>query len=666
MKYANNGQQQENLLSWKDTEQLQVEVVEGLLKIVEEACELPFVAICLKKEKKQWTNTREYLFNTEASVLHHFYPLDSDEHEKVIVEDILSDQRNVRLSQHPFVSPFRFLARLPFYSKGGDWIGDLLAGDTKARKLSHSQLSTLEVVSGQVGHLLELQHQFVEGQKNWLEGQKVLSTKEGYLNMLSHELRTPLHGIIGMSSLLGQHQAPARQQELMEALKFSAESLISLINDLLDESRLKAGKLQTEQKEFFLEELLRNLCNSMKTMVGPKEIDLQLDLQPKLPIIEGDPLRLSQVLWNLLSNALKFTEKGCVRLEVRTVMETDHLVSLQFLVQDTGPGIPVDMQEKIFEEFAQLTTHKPSMYGGSGLGLTITRKLLQLMGSDISVQSKEGEGAFFSFCLSFKKSSELPVTERIKESPPALAGEKSLSQKKVLLADDNRVNQLVTGKMLEQWGMLVEMASNGKEAVQMAAEKEYDIILMDLQMPCMDGLSATRLIRSQNCHNSTIPVFALTASAAPFLEQEVQKCGINDCLMKPFKPEKLYNLMYKSLEGEEPVPQGNPLQEKVDGIVKGDAGFKKQLLQLYVKSFREIMGDLKEGRLQDAVYLRSLRHKHKPSFKMLGLSAMEISLEKLQHELDTSAQESEAAIKEHFLAIESLGKQVLSDLEAVV
>ncbi|WP_017732698.1 response regulator [Nafulsella turpanensis] len=248
---------------------------------------------------------------------------------------------------------------------------------------------------------------------------------------------------------------------------------------------------------------------------------------------------------------------------------------------------------------------------------------------------------------------------------PSLTTSSFLYQKKVLLVDDNRVNQLVTSKMLEKWGLQVEIAGDGKEGVKKAAEKDFDIILMDLQMPGMDGFEATRQIRSLSSHNGKVPVMALTASAILSLQPEIQNCNINDCLMKPFKPEDLYNLIYKSLCKKEQDQPVNPLQEKVDGIVKGDTEFKKQLLLLYQQSFREILDDLKKGQLKDAVYLRGLRHKHKPSLKMLGLAALECSLEQLQQALEAPPEDG-FAVEQHYSAIQLHGEQVLVYLEAVV
>lgn len=661
VKYANENLQQEEVQSDRNNpEKLKEEVLTGLLNLVEKVCELPFVAIHLKEEGKQWVSNRGCGLLGEGQELNHYFSAGKSGHEKFFVEDAFSEGASA-------VSPFRFFACLPVYSREGSLIGKILAGDFNARKLSPEQLFTLEVAGRQVELFHELHHQQIELQKNLLEGQNNLDKREAWLHKLSHEIKAPLQGILGLSDQLTQFPSPDLQKELLGTLRFSTECLLVLANDLPDWKKLKEGKLQLEQKDFSTEELLKKLCHSIKPMAVQKKVELQIVLQSGLPQVVGDPLRLSQVLWNIMNHAFDSTEKGWVRLELKPVMEADHIISLQFTVQYTGAWRAAGRKEDEFDDSVESSAEDPLLADGSNQPLSIPKKLLELMGSGIGIQHRPGHSSAISFCLSFRKAAGLFVPEKNKEeSQVSYSAENPLNSKKVLLADDNRVNLLVTRKMLEKRGMLVDVAGSGKEAVQLAAGKKYDIILMDLQMPGMDGLTATRQIKALNNQNNKVPVIALTASVISFPEQELLNCGVNNCLMKPFKPEKLYNLMYKSLCSEEQSLPVNPLQEKVDSIVNGDAGFKKQLLQLYLKAFTEIMDDLQGGRLQDAVYLRSLRHKHKPCFKMLGLSALEASLEGLQQYLDAPEKDGQKVLEAQCLAIHGLGVQVLRDLEAVV
>lgn len=266
---------------------------------------------------------------------------------------------------------------------------------------------------------------------------------------------------------------------------------------------------------------------------------------------------------------------------------------------------------------------------------------------------------------SFNKSIRLDLKGYL----PVAAAEyaKPLKEKKILLVEDNRVNQLVTSRLLQKWGYKSRVAQNGQEAIRLAAEQRYDLILMDLQMPKMDGTSAAEVIRALDLYYSRVPILALTAAAGEQLKTVTHKAAFTDIIMKPFKPEELYNNIHKYLCTAEGGANPNPLQEKIEEITQGDESFKKQLVYLYLQSFREILDDLKTGKLLELAYLRHVRHKHKATFKMLGLDALENSMLRLQEQLtkaETSSQQ-EALEEESLAEINQLGKQVIRQLEAI-
>ena len=368
---------------------------------------------------------------------------------------------------------------------------------------------------------------------------KASLAKAQFLSSMSHELRTPMNAVIGMTHLLQQENPRADQMENLKTLKFSAESLLSLINDILDFSKIEAGKIDFEEVEFSLNYIASSIIHAQESRAKDKGISLRMEYDKQIPaFIIGDPVRLSQILNNLISNALKFTNEGEVVMKILQQKESDRLVTINFSIKDTGIGIPADKLEHIFENFTQASSSTTRNYGGTGLGLAITRQLLELQNSSIQVKSTINKGSVFYFTLSFGKGEKASIG--LKKEHNQKSGFPSLNGMKVLLVEDNKINQIVARKFLTKWDIAIDIADNGQIALDLLEENKYDLVLMDLQMPVMDGFEATKVIRSLKKFDD-LPIIALTASAVLEIQDAAMDAGMNDFVTKPFNPQNLYN-----------------------------------------------------------------------------------------------------------------------------
>lgn len=366
-------------------------------------------------------------------------------------------------------------------------------------------------------------------------------SKSDFLSMISHEIRTPLNAVIGLTNFLISNKPRQNQMEELSTLKFSAENLHVLINDVLDYSKLDAGKIEFEERDVKIIELTQNIARGQETRAREKGISVAVNYDDQLPeVVRCDGLRLSQILTNLLGNAIKFTNEGSVTLSLTKVMQTKKRVSIKFLIQDTGIGIAKEKLDQIFESFSQASNSITREYGGTGLGLSITKKILDMQNIDIHVYSKVGEGSRFYFTQTFPIS-ESPVLQ-IKDGTKT---EGLLLGKKVLLVEDNVVNVMVASKFLSRWNIDVSVAENGLEALEMVDSDSFDLILMDIQMPVMDGYKASKQLRQRGV---AIPIIALTASVLLEVGDKVREAGMDDYVSKPFDPDELYNKILFHIE----------------------------------------------------------------------------------------------------------------------
>jgi signal transduction histidine kinase/ActR/RegA family two-component response regulator len=369
--------------------------------------------------------------------------------------------------------------------------------------------------------------------------EKAAMAKAQFLSIMSHEIRTPMNAVIGFTHLLIHQDPKPEQKEFLDFLKFSAENLLVLINDILDFSKIEAGKVEFERVDFSVSDLVKNIRFSLLQKANEKNIQIKLMMDQDLPnALIGDPVRLGQILTNLISNAVKFTHKGKVTITASLAESNQNTSTIDFEIADTGIGIMPDKIEHIFESFSQASSDTTRKYGGSGLGLTITKRLLQLLGSDISLKSEHGKGSVFSFSLTFKNSNKQLSSTSDSDEFYAL---KSLKGTKLLIAEDNQINVILAKQFMKQWEVECDVAENGEIALMLVQTHDYDMILMDLQMPEMDGYQTTTAIRElPGDKYKNLPIIALTASAMLDIQDMAFTVGMNDYISKPFNPNELH------------------------------------------------------------------------------------------------------------------------------
>lgn len=395
-----------------------------------------------------------------------------------------------------------------------------------AHKLRMALLNALRSYRD-IRHAVDLQKQIMQAEQESEAAAAASEAKSQFLAHMSHEIRTPLNGIIGIADLLSQSQLDDSQSQYLKTIRNSGEALLAIINDILDFSKIEAGKLELENTDFCLKELGQSLNDLFIAQLTEKQLEFKFTLDPELPeYIKGDPLRLKQILLNLIGNSLKFTSTGGVYVHVKAVQSQPDL-RIEFNVTDTGIGIPDDKQKVLFQAFTQVDSSTTRKYGGTGLGLQISKRLVELMNGEIHVESQQGQGSSFIFTIDMGKGSK-PQESEIEH----LTTNRPSSDIRVLVAEDNKTNQVVIRAMLKKLGYAFDIFENGQEAINALNHNQYDIVLMDCQMPVLDGLEATRDIR-KSPQWKALPIIALTAGATDKEQTECEAAGMNDFLSKP-------------------------------------------------------------------------------------------------------------------------------------
>ncbi|MDR6342673.1 PAS domain S-box-containing protein [Filimonas zeae] len=375
------------------------------------------------------------------------------------------------------------------------------------------------------------------------EAEQAARIKTEFLNTVSHEVRTPLNAIMGFTyQLLNGKATDDEKKSYLSLLRRSSENLLHLINDILDFNKLENGSQRLNNEVFHLKELLTNICTSYTPLAQQKNIALQLEYDDQLPaVVYADAIRLHAVLSNLVNNAIKFTMEGRIVMEAKLVASDESTLTADFTVTDTGIGIPAEKQEQIFEFFTQAESNNTRRFGGAGLGLSIVRKTVQLMNGAIFLESKPGQGSVFRIRIPLMHSTGEPME---REPEMFIQDELAFEHKRILLAEDNDLNILVAKQLIEDWGARVDVAYNGQEALELCMKNEYDLVLMDLQMPVMDGLASSEEIRK---FNLVMPIIALTASSLEEIAEHVSPNSLNDYIRKPIDPTELYNKLHRFL-----------------------------------------------------------------------------------------------------------------------
>ena len=457
--------------------------------------------------------------------------------------------------------------------------------------------------------------------------------KEQFMANISHELRTPINGIAGIASLLAEGAPPAESKTYLNAIRSAAENLKVIINDILDISSIESGKLSFEKIGFNLDDLIAGLEGTFSVQARTKNVSLFFELEKDTRrIYFGDPVRLNQILINLIGNALKFTAKGSVTLSVKLHRTEKNKCELKFEVKDTGIGIAADKLSRIFERFSQADSSVTRKFGGTGLGLTIVKQLTELQHGSIQVSSLEGVGSVFTVVLPYETTVE-QSQEKKKSDKQQIASNESLKKLHVLLVEDNDINQLYAGSILKSWGVRYDVAENGFVALEKLKNIKPDIILMDVQMPVMDGFEASRSIRHGGKEIRQIPIIALTAHTTQSVIDRCTENGMNDYIPKPFTPGELQEVLIrhtkKQQEIKKPLSDSKPKTSIQPGadfdltyliqVSNHDRSFITQILQSFLSNAQAtselIRKDIKSS---DHEQIFQLVHKIKPSITMIG------------------------------------------------
>ncbi|MDP1622645.1 MAG: ATP-binding protein [Bacteroidales bacterium] len=501
-----------------------------------------------------------------------------------------------------------------------------------------------------------------------------VKAKQQFLSNMSHEIRTPMNAIIGFTKVLMKTDMSSRQREYLTAIKLSGDALIVLINDILDLAKVDAGKMIFEQTPFKMAQSISAMLHLFATKIQEKNLALVKDYDKRIPeVLVGDPVRLHQVILNLVSNAVKFTTKGKITVRVRLLSEDEEKVSIEFAVSDTGIGIPENKIEKIFENFQQATSGTSRLYGGTGLGLSIVKQLIEPQGGTIHVLSKVDEGSTFSFILSFLKTNVVVESD---EDPKIVALDTEIKNIKILVVEDIPLNQLLMKTLLDDFGFERDIASNGKIAIEFLQNKSYDIILMDLQMPEMNGFEATDYIR--NTMNSKIPIIALTADVTTVDLAKCRAVGMNDYLAKPVDERLLFSkivgLVKKPTRSKYNEQDGNAdnggKKSKCTDLdylmqrTKSNPALMMEMISLYLEQTPPLISTMKRSfHDKDWNSLHSAVHKMIPSFSIMGISPDFENMAKKIQEYAVSQQQT-VGIQNLVLQIENVCTQACMELEA--
>lgn len=461
-------------------------------------------------------------------------------------------------------------------------------------------------------------------------------SKEIFLANMSHEIRTPMNAIIGMSTQLAKTNLDSTQQFYIETIHSASDNLLFIINDILDFSKIDAGKLQLERIGFEPKELLNSTLRVLSHRAEEKGLSLNnVFFDPAIsPVLMGDPYRLNQVLINLISNAIKFTEKGNVDISCEVLSDSLLSQTIQITVKDTGIGMDANFLDCLFEKFSQEDASVTRQHGGTGLGMSICKDLVNLMGGEIHVESKKGIGSTILLKIKFDKG----TFENLPEKPIFEVDSKILVDKKVLLVDDNQMNRLVAATILANNGAIITTAQNGKEAVEILEKIHFNIVLMDIQMPVMDGVEATAIIRSKI--SKELPIIALTANAIKGDNDKYLAAGMNGYLSKPFNEKDLLNVVANWLNTTEGVKLKNgecqPYTKLYDltaiqKIGRGDKKFVYKLLNLFIyQTPRRLMAMEEMYRINNFRAMGEIAHQIKPVFDNLGILSLKEPIRKIE------------------------------------
>lgn len=478
-----------------------------------------------------------------------------------------------------------------------------------------------------------------------IKAENAVKSKQQFLSNMSHEIRTPMNAIIGFTKVILNTELTNKQREYLTAIKTSGDTLIVLINDILDLAKVDSGKLIFEKTPFKLSVSIKTMLHLFETKILEKNLELIVNYDSSIPeVIMGDVVRLHQIIINLVSNAIKFTSDGSITIDVKTLSNNDDFITIEFSVSDTGIGIEKNNIDKIFENFQQAHSQTSRIYGGTGLGLAIVKQLVEAQGGSISVQSVENEGSVFSFILQFDKAHGATVLD----IDAVELVDYNITGTSVLVVEDVELNQLLMKTLLDDFGFECDIVANGKIAIEALENKQYDIILMDIQMPVMNGFQATDYIR--NVLKLNLPIIALTADVTTVDLEKCKTFGMNDFVAKPVDDRKLFNKIISLLKKSKSSITASKIEEYPDSeyqfidmtylnmITKSNSKLKIEMINLYLKQTPLLINSLsKSYNEKDFDTLKSSIHKLLPSFSIVGIDDKYLELaKKIENNINSS------------------------------
>lgn len=499
--------------------------------------------------------------------------------------------------------------------------------------------------------------------------EEAVKTKQQFLSNMSHEIRTPMNAIIGFTKVVLKTELNAKQKEYLTAIKMSGDALIVLINDILDLAKVDAGKMIFEKTPFKLNLSIIAMLHLFETKIQEKNLQLITNYDPKIPeVLLGDPIRLHQIILNLVSNAVKFTHKGTITVSVALIKETKDKATLKFSIADTGIGIKEKKINEIFENFTQATSSTSRLFGGTGLGLAIAKQLVEAQNGQMEVKSKVNKGSTFSFTLDFAKTHVDAVLE-----PEIVELNTDIKDTKILVVEDMELNQLLMKTILDDFGFECDITANGKLAIEKLETKNYDIILMDLQMPEMNGFEATIYIR--NVMKLQVPIIALTADVTTVDVEKCRAVGMNDYIAKPVDERLLYSkliafskkpiLIIEHTIGEEKKKDTFKYIDMsyLNKLTKSDPNLMSDMIKAYLEQTPSLILSIKQSLVdKDWKKLQAAIHKMIPSFSIMGINPDALSMAKKIHEYAYTIEINEE-INELVLELEKNCSQACLELE---
>ncbi|WP_281232800.1 GAF domain-containing hybrid sensor histidine kinase/response regulator [Flavobacterium gelatinilyticum] len=566
--------------------------------LVSYICGVPIAYISFIDESRQWFKSEIGLGVSEVPREITFCRYTIMDSKLVEIPDTLLSERFKDDANVTGGFKIRFYAGVPLTTPDGHHIGVLCAADHVPRTLNDSQRTALLIVARHVINTLELGTKNNELARQKKIAERAVAAKDSFLANMSHEIRTPLNAVIGFTELLADTKLDAQQRGFVKDIQTAGDNLLLIVNDILDLSKIESGGLSLELKPFHLKKALRHVYDLLKVKVA-EGVEFNLYLDAELPeMISGDQVRLNQIVMNLAGNALKFTNEGEVTISVKKTGETDEDYLIRFSVKDTGIGIPQEHLNIVFERFTQAEESTTRKFGGTGLGLSIVKQLVELHGSTIEVKSREGMGSEFFFTIAYKKTFE-------ETNKPEALPVNDLGRLKILLCEDNRLNQKLAQNVIEGFGFEIDTAENGDQGIELLSKNQYDLVLMDLQMPVRDGYQTTNYIRGEL--KSAIPIIAMTAHSLAGEQDRCYDAGMDGYVPKPFKQYELLEAIKTALKKE---PRTNKrLKADLSRIEETDRkkpGWKKEVTSQFIEKapleLKELENALKKSDFQTVLH----------------------------------------------------------------